>query len=218
LWIFHQQFRLYLPRMTTSAFELIADPVRLSAVRALADRGSAGLAELAAAAGVHPNTARPHLATLERAGVIVRDRRSRPGRGRPAIVYRLAEGWSITPRDSGLAELLAALVQRLDPDPGELDELGRQWGRFQAGRPGARRGVDEVVGIVERLGFDVELRGSELLLRGCPCPLVSPDAPAAICRLADAVVDGAMGASDERRRVVSAVHRPGRRSCTLQVS
>jgi predicted ArsR family transcriptional regulator len=204
--------------MSTSLLELISDPIRLSVLRTLADRGSASLAEIAELAGVHPNTARPHLADLERAGAVERVEARRPGRGRPRVAYRLAEGWTLPAAESGaLAELLAALVRRLDPSPAQVDDLGRQWGRFLTGRPGARRDPGSVVGIFERLGFDVELRGGDLRLRGCPCPLVSPEAPELVCRLTQAVADGAVRSLDARRAIVSARHDPERRSCALEV-
>jgi predicted ArsR family transcriptional regulator len=204
--------------MSTSLLELIADPVRLSVVRTLADRRSAGLAEIAERAGVHPNTARARLAELERKGMVVRARPAGGARGRPAVRYALAEGWSMPPAESaGLAALMAALVHRLDPDRTEVDELGRQWGRYVAGRPGARTDLSSLVQVVERLGFDGELDGSTLRLRACPCPLVSPQDSGLVCRLVTAVVDGVARASDERRRVSSARHDPVRRSCALEL-
>src|SRR5438067_1649673 len=56
------------------SLEAIADPVRLAMVRRLARGGPAGLPELAGAAAVHANTVRPHIAALERAGLVVRER------------------------------------------------------------------------------------------------------------------------------------------------
>src|SRR5919201_360126 len=70
---------LYLIRgaMAATLLELVADPIRLSVLRTLADRESAGLDEIAERAGVHPNTARPRLIELERAGAV--ERTSAPG-------------------------------------------------------------------------------------------------------------------------------------------
>jgi predicted ArsR family transcriptional regulator len=203
--------------MPTAVLELVADPIRLSILRTLADRESAGLEEIADRAGVHPNTARPHLAELERAGAVERVAVAGPGRGRPRSAYRLAGGWRVPGgAPDGLAELLAALVRRLDPSDAEVEDLGREWGAYLSGRPGARRGLGGVVGIVERLGFDVELRGSDIRLRGCPCPLISPDAPELVCRLVQAVADGA-ARSFAGRPIVAARHDPGRRSCVLEL-
>jgi predicted ArsR family transcriptional regulator len=203
--------------MAATLLELVADPIRLSVLRTLADRESAGLDEIAERAGVHPNTARPRLIELERAGAVERTSAPGPGRGRPRAVYRLSPGWQVPAgAPDGLAELLAGLVRRLDPSDREIDELGRQWGAYLSGRPGARRGLGGVVAIVERLGFDVELRGAGLRLRGCPCPLVSPEAPELVCRLVQAVADGA-AQSFAGRSVVAARHDPRRRSCLLEL-
>src|SRR2546421_79330 len=84
-----------------------ADPIRLRIVRHLAENRAATLPELAEAAGVHLNTARPHVQALEAAGVLTRESQAPHGRGRPAVDYRLMEGWSPPTTDFlGLAELL----------------------------------------------------------------------------------------------------------------
>jgi predicted ArsR family transcriptional regulator len=195
----------------------IANPARLAAVRALADRGSATLPELASAAGVHPNTMRRHLAALEREEVIARVNAPGRGRGRPKIAYRLTDDWSQDAhRASGMAELLAALVQRLDPSAEETAEFGRQWGRYLAARPGGRDAPGTVRRALERLGFDVE-RNGEMRLRACPCPVVSPDRPELICKLAVAAAEGALSAADEGLRVHSVHHDPARRSCGFTI-
>ena len=54
-----------------SALEAVADPVRLRIVRHLAARGTASVAELSRVIGIHPNTARTHLAALEDADVVL---------------------------------------------------------------------------------------------------------------------------------------------------
>jgi predicted ArsR family transcriptional regulator len=69
--------------------EAIADPVRLRLVRHLEAHPDATLPQLAAAAGVHPNTARPHLATLVDAGVLTTHTAPCDHPGRPPLRYRL---------------------------------------------------------------------------------------------------------------------------------
>src|ERR671935_1541945 len=121
-----------------SWLEALADPIRLRIVRRLARAGSASLPELAAAAGVHRNTVRPHLATLERAGMVVRGRSRPEGRGRPAVRYRLRDEWALPTADfRGLAALLAAALERAGADERQLRALGEDWGRWLVGRPGA---------------------------------------------------------------------------------
>lgn len=204
--------------MPQSLFELVADPVRLAIVRQLSGHGSAPLTEIAGLAGVHPNTARSHMGELEAAGVVERENGATDGPGRPQVRYRLSAGWRLPGDDMrGLTELLAALVVRLDPDGEEIQELGRQWGRFLSGRPSSD-GVSGIPRVLERLGFDAELDGREIHLRSCPCPLVSPDHPELICRLAGAAIDGVAETSHRRLRVCSTEHDPETRRCTIRLS
>src|SRR5215218_5680272 len=118
--------------------ELIADRIRLRLLRALAEHGEAALPDLAADAGVHPNTARPHLRDLERAAVVERIAVPSPRRGRPRVRYRIAAGWRLPTTDFlGLAELLAAIVLRTEIGDEQLEAVGRDWGRYLVGRPGS---------------------------------------------------------------------------------
>jgi predicted ArsR family transcriptional regulator len=199
-----------------SWLEALAHPTRLRIVRRLAREGSASLPELAVAADVHRNTARPHLARLEDAGVVVRARSRPQGRGRPAVLYRLREGWSPPTTDfRGLAALLAGALQRTGPDTRQLRALGRDWGRWLLQRPGAREAERELPGALEQLGFQAEVAGDEVRLSVCPCPLVSPERPELVCGLGAAVVDGVLAGAGSARRVTGAEHHPERRACTL---
>jgi predicted ArsR family transcriptional regulator len=178
--------------------------VRLSLLRHLADRGTAGLDELADAADVHPNTARAHVQELEREGVIVREDAPLGRRGRPAARFRLRPGWRAHAAPlEGLARLLAETLVELDPGQEALERAGRAWG--------AGRDDGEVVAGLERLGFAVRRDGDTLVLAACPCPLVAPDRPDAVCRLARAVVEGyGVRIAEER-------HDPRRRHCRLRL-
>jgi len=101
----------------TSLLESIADPTRLAITRYLAAHPSCSAPQLAGGAGVHLNTARAHLAALEKAGLAKRE--PERGRvGRPIVRFRLVEGWQ--PRGD---ELLAPIEERL---VGVLRRLGFQ--------------------------------------------------------------------------------------------
>jgi len=177
--------------------------VRLRLLRHLADRGTAGLDELADAADVHPNTARAHVQELEREGVVVREDAPSGRRGRPAARFRLRPGWRAHAASlEGLARLLAETLVELDPGQEALERAGRAWG--------ASRDGDVVAGL-ERLGFAARRDGDALVLAACPCPLVAPDRPDAVCRLARAVAEG-YGV-----RVAEAHHDPRRRHCRLEL-
>ena len=192
--------------------DVLGDPVRLRVVRRLSERGPATLAQLAEAADVHANTLRRHLSALEAAGALVRDDQAPSGRGRPAIRYRLADEWRMPGADlRELAEMLAALVERLDPDVEQVEAFGREWGRFLAGRPGRRELAPALPGALARLGFHARVQEDRVLLSSCPCPLVAPDRPELLCTLAVAVIDGMAGVGAQ---VTGSAHDPGRRLCS----
>ena len=102
----------------------------------------------------------------------------------------------------GLARLLAETLVELDPGQEALERAGRAWG--------ARRDGDVVAGL-ERLGFAARRDGDTLVLAACPCPLVAPDQPDAVCRLARAVAEG-YGV-----RIAEAHHDARRRHCRLEL-
>jgi predicted ArsR family transcriptional regulator len=198
--------------------DAIANPVRLRIVRHLATSGGASLTELASTAGVHANTARPHLRALEEAGVIERFSDSRGGRGRPRTGYRLVGEWTLDgQRPAGLSGLLAAALLRANLSAGELQDLGADWGRYLVGRPGARDPGRELPLALETLGFDATVKNETLELSGCPCPVVSPSNPQQICELADGVIDGVLRASGGGLKAGRAAHDPSRRHCTVSL-
>ncbi len=196
----------------------LADPTRLRIVRHLSEQGSASLRELAAAADVHVNTARPNVVELERAGVLERESATPSGPGRPAVRYRLVEGWSPPSADfRGLAEVLGAALLRGGFGPDEIRAVGHEWGRYLLGRPGAHDVEREVPLALERLGFQVTLSGSTLRLSACPCPLVLPQRPQLLCELAVAVADGVLAGAGSELRVGGRDHNPAARSCAARL-
>ena len=199
-----------------SRLEALSDPVRLRMVRELSERPGASLRELAAAAGVHVNTARPHLVALEQAGAVEREPAAPSGRGRPRHGYRLVSDWSPPTADfRGLAELLAAAVLRGDPSPADLHAVGVEWGRYLQGRPGGHDIEADLPHALEQLGFETRVEGSALRLTSCPCPLVSPDRPELVCELAAAVAEGVLLGSGSNVTIGKRAHDPARRSCSL---
>ena len=200
------------------SLEPLADPTRLRIVRHLSEHGSASLHELADAAGVHVNTARPNVAELERAGVVERHSGAPAGPGRPAVQYRLVEGWTPPGADfRGLAEVLGAALVRAGQNPADMRRLGLEWGRYLLGRPGEHEVERELARALEQLGYQVRLSESTLHLSACPCSLVVPDRPELICELAVAVADGVLAGAGSELRVGRREHDPARRVCAAHL-
>jgi predicted ArsR family transcriptional regulator len=200
-------------------FDAIADPVRLRMVRRIDEHGPASLNELADAAGVHVNTARPHVAALEERGVLVSRQRAARGPGRRVIEYYLAEPLAFSESDFiGVAELLAAALARARLDPDSLRAIGADWGRYLSGRPADRDPDDHLSNILGRLGYRVQAGSNVIRVERCLCPLVAPDAPEVVCCLMDGVVEGALAASGGRLRLDSSEHDPAARSCCFRLA
>jgi predicted ArsR family transcriptional regulator len=195
--------------------ESLWHPVRQAILRRAGD-GAATLPELAAAAGVHLNTARAHVAVLEAAGALTAEAAPPAGRGRPPLRYRLADDYTLPTSDfRGLAELLATAVARSHQSPEELHRVGEDWGRYLAGRPGTTQELERVLpAALERLGFDARLEGRELRLSACPCRLVSPGRPELVCNLAIAVTEGVLAGAGSDLHVTARSHDPERRLCS----
>jgi predicted ArsR family transcriptional regulator len=199
--------------------DAVADPVRLRIVRHLADWGSATLAELADAAGVHLNTIRSHVAALEEADVLASAQKAASGPGRPAVEYSLVDGWGLSSTDFlELAGLLAAALVRNSPDREALRATGADWGRYLVGRPGRRDVAVEVPRALERFGFQAAITGDRVEVSGCPCAVVSPDHPEVICALATGLIEGILAASGSGLQVSEHDNDPDRRRCTLRLT
>ena len=199
--------------------DAVADPVRLRIVRHLARHDSATLAELAESAGVHVNTIRSHVASLEQVELLVSTQKAATGPGRPATEYRLADGWGLSSTDFlELAGLLAAALVRQGPDPASLRATGADWGRYLAGRPGRRDVAASLPQALERLGFLAAVDGDVVRISGCPCAVVSPDHPEVVCGLATGVVEGVLSTSGSLLRVTEHQADPDARRCTVRLA
>jgi len=199
--------------------EALMDPLRLRLMRRLSTRDLLALPELVEAAGAHPNTVRAHLAAMEEAGLVRRERLPPAGRGQPAAAWRLAPDYTPPASDfRGLAELLGAALARKARTPEELREVGFEWGRYLRGRPGEKKDLQDLVPALARLGFEAEVDGKVVRLNACPCPLVIPDRPALVCDLAIAVIDGFLAASGSNLRVGKREHDNDARRCAAKLT
>ena len=203
---------------TKGALHAVGHPVRLRVLRRLSNGQTASVSELAESAGVHENTVRAHVAVLEEAELIASEPRPVAGPGRPGIQYRLTpKGERLDYDFMGLAELLAAVIGRAGMSPGQLQDVGREWGRYLAGRPGQYDVRLRVPEILLGLGYDATVEDGRVRLTGCPCPLISPDRPELICELASGVLDGVLKAAGAGLRVGAGAHDTVRRDCRINL-
>jgi predicted ArsR family transcriptional regulator len=196
-----------------SRLEPLAEPFRLAVARYLGRHPGATAPQVADGVRVHLNTARSHLAALVEAGVAERISDSTGRAGRPTVRYRLEEGW--TPQGDellSLSSLLATAILRVDVDPDELRAVATEWGRRRSAADGARPVESRLTEALGSLGFNARIIDGCLALSACPCPLVTPEQPAIVCALADAVIDGVLESSHVAAGEHS--HDPERRSCS----
>lgn len=171
-----------------------ATPGRRDAVLGVLRESSAPLsiAEIAERLGVHANTARFHLESLERRGQVERAAPAQRVPGRPPLLFRAVprmdpEG----PRHYRLlAEALADSLSGAAAARERLVEAGRSWWRRSRSRfadvrrPGPRQSVDGLVTVLDELGFAAEeLEGDapRIGLRSCPFLELATSRPEVVC-------------------------------------
>lgn len=120
---------------SVSAYRALASDKRVSMLHALQRSDSPlGVDELAAAVGLHVNTAREHLERLIDSGFVASEPELRTTRGRPRILYSAVEriapattdGWA---RDQLMRVLVAGYGRRLPSATGAAEDAGTVWGR-----------------------------------------------------------------------------------------
>jgi predicted ArsR family transcriptional regulator len=202
----------------------LAEPQRRALYRFIVTRGGAvSKDEAAAAMGVARSVAAFHLDRLVADGLLTTEfrrltGRQGPGAGRPAKLYRRAEGElsvSLPTRQYDLAAgLLAAAVNdatQTGTPVGEAltrvaTERGRELGeqaRQEAGkRPSRRSRVDAALAVLADQGYEPRTHGSEIVLANCPFHALVDDQRDLVCGmnrdllggLADAVGDDVLTA------------------------
>jgi predicted ArsR family transcriptional regulator len=163
-------------------------------------------AEVAAAIGLHLNTARFHLDGLVEDGLVERVSEPREQPGRPRILYS-SRGPVPGPRSYALlAEMLTGLVASLEgAEPAAVD-AGRAWGRHLVERPAPSESVDDAEAIdrlnhvLAAIGFQPEARatktGTEICLHHCPFREVAEKHTDVVCAIHLGLMQGALAELD----------------------
>lgn len=154
----------------------------------------ATLTELAEITGLHENTLRHHLDTLQARGRVTRLRQQPQGRGRPAWT------WLARPEAyAALAEALAAGLEHAGSTPAEAGAAGgRSWGERLVGQLGTDDLSDRerLMLALEHVGFEPETTEDGAVRLTC-CPFVEAARahPAAVCSVHRGLIEGALGTS-----------------------
>ena len=162
------------------------------------------IATIAQALDVHPNTVRFHLDTLVSMDRVERVASERKGPGRPALMFRATQRM-----DPGgprryrlLAEIFASNLAGQQDAAAEAIAAGRDWGlRLQQSSPSAavvpdaEESIEQLVGLLDELGFAPERRADDLVeLRHCPFLEVAESQNAVVCLTHLGLMRGALEA------------------------
>jgi predicted ArsR family transcriptional regulator len=150
--------------------------------------------DVAAAVGLHVNTARFHLDGLVDAGLASRESEHREQPGRPRTLYAADPDRAPAGRRSYrlLAEILTSYLAGRTRRPVESAlAAGTEWGRFLARRPkpfrrvGAGEARTQLVSVLDEVGFDPEAvrrgRTDQVVLHQCPFREIARDQPDVVC-------------------------------------
>ena len=215
----------------------LAEPQRRALYRFVVGRGDAvSKDEAAAALGVARSVATFHLERLVADGLLTTEfrrltGRQGPGAGRPAKLYRRAEGElsvSLPARQYDLAAgLLAAAVSEAiqsDTPVGEAltrvaTARGRALGdraREEVGkRPSRLALLDAALGVLDEQGYEPRRHGAEIVLANCPFHALVDEQRDLVCGMnRDLLCGMADGVGDE---VMAARLAPSEGSCCVRL-
>lgn len=163
--------------------------------------GPLGVRELAAAVGLHPNTAREHLDQLVEAGLVTRQRAAPAGRGRPGLRYAAERSSAGDDPDAYrvLAGVLASELARRDDAVDAALNAGERWGERTTGRAetagGVGEAVDRLVEILDELGFAPEAGpapATSIELHRCPFGSLAHEQGDVVCNVHLGLMRGAL--------------------------
>ena len=192
-----------LPARSAGAAQRLA-PARAEVLAALESQAEpTTLAALATSTGLHPNTLRHHLETLEADGLVERHRAPAAGRGRPAWLYLATDSTGTAPEYAALASSLARAIHRSSARPREdAAAAGEEWGRdlvrargaVAAGPDHEARARRSVVTMLDDIGFapESDTAATDVRLTRCPLLEAAHEHPEIVCSVHLGLVRGAL--------------------------
>jgi predicted ArsR family transcriptional regulator len=175
----------------------------LDVLRAAA--GPVGIAQVAAAVGVHPNTARFHLDALVEQGAVVRTLDDPSGPGRPRVMYAPRPGMDRggARRYQTLSRILVSSLASGAAAEADALAAGRAWGAHlvQSPPPFTRTGERQAVGALSALLADLDFEPrhvpepgtpGRIRLEHCPFLELAEEYGRVVCPLHLGLIQGAL--------------------------
>jgi predicted ArsR family transcriptional regulator len=179
-----------------------------------------GVAQLARALDVHPNTVRLHLARLVEAGLVAVDTETASHPGRPGYRYRAVARDPVTEAAAyrRLAGLLAGAVRA----GAGAREAGRAAGAADASHLAGADPVTAITAALAAEGFaptsaELDAQRLEITLHACPFAEVAAADPAVICQLHLGLAEGTAAAIGGLRVDALRINDPHRAGCRLEL-
>ncbi len=159
------------------------------------------VATIAAAVGLHQNTARFHLDALFNLGLVHREAESRQRSGRPRVLYSADPA----PNQPPYLDLAAAMVRHyagpMDDRGNRAEAAGKSWGAEllvgQSSDPA--EALPRLVDCLARMGYQPQLVDGpppSIELKPCPYAALAGEDPDIVCRLHLGLVRGLLQEDD----------------------
>jgi predicted ArsR family transcriptional regulator len=200
---------------------VLAEPARRRVWEAVRTApGPIGVAELADALKVHPNTVRLHVARLVAAGLLDVDLQAERHPGRPGYRYRAA-GTDPVSEANAYRRLARLLGQAVRAGTGAR-QAGRAAGASDAAHLTGTDPLDAIVQALALEGFGPRLEDAtddqvEVILQTCPFADAAAEDPATICELHLGLAEGAAQAIGGLTVEGLQINDPYRAGCRLQL-
>ena len=201
----------------------LGDSTRSRILRYLHEAGGpVRVAAIAAHLGLNHNGVRRHLAALRDAGLVLEERASPGGPGRPPLEYRPVPDAAARPAATGMYEELTVLLLDLRKDRRSARAVGFDRGRRAvAGKP-ETGSLDRVAAEMARRGFEPELRQKgrdvDLVAGRCGMETAAAADPDVVCEIHRGLIEGMLAATGGKLELRGTTRRdPSRAGCRFRI-
>ncbi len=204
--------------------QALGDPTRHAIYQWIAVQARpVAVAELVDEFGLNHNTVRQHLTKLRAADLVVEEKSSPQGPGRPRLLYRLTSEAAAEWNDEGPYQRLAMMLLEVASGDRSAEEVGEEVGRALGGAivPGSDP-LRALMGAMSDQGFAPRVvergDGVHLVLDHCPFAAAAEEHPEVVCALHRGLAAGTAEAIGGMVPVRLVPKQPRRGGCRLEVA